>query len=354
MIRMVRTLVRNSTVKKPASEKLYEPPLPSSAPPRDDQGKAPLKLSLAWNTCTVEHWEKRLAQIPRSNLIQTWPYAQTMRAIEHKMTRFGLIMDGERELGLLQIQEIKFFRLFHVVILDRGPLWFDAPVPRAMWDSFFEAFTQAFPRSIGRWRRIMPEVLMDEPLKQTLGRLDFRYKSRGYQSIWVDLKPDANTIRQNLKRNWRNHLNSAERTPMRVENDNKADHLSWLLKNYEADRRARRYPGPSVDIVKSLVICSRPKNQVLMLRATLGGEPVASILVLLHGKSATYQIGYTSEEGRKVSAHHLLLWRAMMELKERGIEDLDLGGINPDSARGVTTFKEGLGGKTFELIGLYT
>ncbi len=325
-----------------------------SSPPVDKQTATPLKLSLAWNTCTVEEWEKRLARIPRSNLIQTWPYAQTMRAIEHKMTRFGLIMDGEKELGLLQIQEIKFFRLFHVVILDRGPLWFNAPVARATWDAFFNAFAQNFPRGFGRSRRFMPEVLLDEPLKLKLDQLGFRHKARGLQSIWVDLKPDANIIRQNLKRNWRNHLNSAERVVMRVEDNNKSDHLAWLLKNYEADRRARRYPGPSVDIVKSLVVLSRPKNQVLMLRAVLGGEPIASILVLLHGKSATYQIGYTSPEGRKVSAHHLLLWRAMMKLKEMGIEDFDLGGINPEAAQGVTSFKEGMGGKTFELIGLYT
>lgn len=351
MIRVARRVMVNSAVPQQTPHKnTGTPPAPAAMPQRETRHD----ITLRWNTCTVQDWEERLARIPRSNLIQTWPYAQTMRGVEHKMTRFGLIMDGERELGLLQIQEIKLFRLFHVVILDRGPLWYDAPVPRATWEGFFKTFAKSFPRSLTRWRRFMPEVLLDAPLKQKLIESGFRYKSRGYQSMWVDLKSDADALRRALKRNWRNHLNNAERAPLRVEKDNKADHLNWLLKNYEADRRARRYPGPSVDIVKTLVACARPKNNVLMLRATLGGQPIAAILVLLHGKSATYQIGFSSDDGRKVSAHHLLLWRAMMELKGRGVEDFDLGGINPESAQGVTTFKEGMGGQPFELIGLYT
>lgn len=49
----------------------------------------------------------------------------------------------------------------------------------------------------------------------------------------------------------------------------------------------------------------------------------------------------------------LVLWRAITELKKRGIAWLDLGGINPEDAAGVTEFKLGLEGEIFETVGLF-
>ncbi len=323
----------------------------SASPPSQD---ALPSLTFAWNTCTVEAWEARLRRIERSNLIQTWPYAQTMRAIEHKMTRFGLIKEGDEELGLLQVQEINLFGALHVVILDRGPLWYAGTVPAATWRAFFRLFAQTFPRRLGRLRRFMPEVAHDDDLKKELLALGFRFKRPGYRSIWVDLRADGAQLRKTLKRGWRGALNSAERSPLQVDVDERAEALEWLLQLYDADRRARRYPGPSPELVRSLVSAARPTRGVLLLRALLGGQPIAGVLVLVHGRAATYQIGWSGAEGRKHNAHHLLLWRAMMELKELGIDWFDAGGINPETAEGVTAFKKGLGGEEFELIGLYT
>jgi lipid II:glycine glycyltransferase (peptidoglycan interpeptide bridge formation enzyme) len=77
------------------------------------------------------------------------------------------------------------------------------------------------------------------------------------------------------------------------------------------------------------------------------------VLIFRHGRGATYQAGWTTEHGRQTRAHHLLLWRAIETLKADGVAALDLGGINPRMAEGVTQFKEGLGGEPVTLIGLY-
>ena len=78
------------------------------------------------------------------------------------------------------------------------------------------------------------------------------------------------------------------------------------------------------------------------------------ILILCHGRSATYQIGWTSDRGRTCGAHNVLLWQALAQLKARGITTLDLGGMNDETAKGVKAFKEGLGGRTIRTAGLYT
>ena len=55
-----------------------------------------------------------------------------------------------------------------------------------------------------------------------------------------------------------------------------------------------------------------PLDDMLLLRARKDGRDIAAVLIFIHGKAATYQIGWTSPDlGRKCNAHHFLLWQAM-------------------------------------------
>ena len=90
----------------------------------------------------------------------------------------------------------------------------------------------------------------------------------------------------------------------------------------------------------------------MVLTALAGSQPVAGILLIVHGSGATYHIAWTSPEGRRGHAHNLLLWRGILALRERGVAFLDLGGLEA-KAPGVAHFKLGLGGVIVELAGTY-
>ena len=79
----------------------------------------------------------------------------------------------------------------------------------------------------------------------------------------------------------------------------------------------------------------------------------AAMMFLIHGEAATYQVGWTSDQGRELNAHHLILWRAVEELRERGVRVLDLGGVNTIRSAGVARFKMRTGGKVLTLAGTY-
>ena len=122
---------------------------------------------------------------------------------------------------------------------------------------------------------------------------------------------------------------------------------------YELDVLEKDYSGPSTKLLTELMKFMVPRGEAVIFNATDQGRTVAAILVFLHGASATYQVGWTSDKGRKLAAHHQLLWRAMLSLKERGIKDLDLGGVNDESAAGIKRFKTGLGGEEVALVGFF-
>lgn len=75
--------------------------------------------------------------------------------------------------------------------------------------------------------------------------------------------------------------------------------------------------------------------------------------MIRHGKAATYYVGWMNPEGRAKHTHNLLLWQAVILLKQQGVEWLDLGGVDGLSMPGVSRFKLGLGGDLFTLAGTY-
>jgi lipid II:glycine glycyltransferase (peptidoglycan interpeptide bridge formation enzyme) len=77
------------------------------------------------------------------------------------------------------------------------------------------------------------------------------------------------------------------------------------------------------------------------------------MLFLIHGRVASYHMGWADEQGRQLSAHNALLWESVTHLQGLGIEVLDLGGVNTHDLPGISRFKLGTGGQAITLAGTY-
>ncbi len=289
-------------------------------------------------------------------MLQALPYARALRSAKQQGARWGRIHIDGSEVGLLQLQEVGLVgRTVHLLSLDRGPVWFDGAGSLGHWRQFLEAFDAAFPSRIGRRRRLMPELIDTPAARDLLIDLSFRRQSGipGYQTMWLDITPDSEHLRAGLKQKWRNTLNKSERQGLEVDIDETGQRLGWLVARYNADKKARDFPGPKPTFLLTLGRCFGVDGNLLILSAAIDGAAVAAVLVLLHGTSATYQTGWSDATGRKLGAPTLLLWRAVEELKARGYRDFDLGGVNDRDAAGVKAFKAGLGGEEVRLVGQY-
>lgn len=291
----------------------------------------------------------------RAPLLQSRAYADALCPLYGQRARRGLIMLNGAPAGVVQIQEAGLCRnLIHALILDRGPVWFDGFGGPEDCAAFFHRFAKNFPRRWGRKRRILPEM-EKEPGLESFGYK--RLARPGYQSAWLDVRRDAGDLRAQLKKNWRNSLAAAERardsSGLILEWGDGALHYQQVLARYNEDRMHRAYQGPSLQAMQ--VLCARFAREggLVLGRAMLDKEMIGAILILCHGRAATYQIGWSNVRGRATHAHHLLLWDAILRLKDMNITHLDLGGMNDDGAGNVKKFKMGMGGDAFTLCGHY-
>lgn len=306
-------------------------------------------VSWLWDDLDQREWSALLAQVATPALEQSWAYGAAIEAVSPYRARRGVGSIGEEPLAMLQV----FTRRIGPVTVTkslRGPMLL-RPLDEATTIRVLRPFAERLRTWQLRPLFWMPELPVEAADRMMLA-LGKRPMVRGYATSVVDLAPDEAALRARLDGKWRNQLKGAEEAGLRVQEAHGGRYLDLLVQRHESFRRARRHHGHSGREIAALVAAIHPKEDALILTALAGNEPLAGVLLVVHGPGATYHVGWTSEEGRKANAHNLLLWRGLLQLKARGVRFLDLGGIDDRSA-GVARFKLGLGGGITELAGMY-
>ena len=151
-------------------------------------------------------------------------------------------------------------------------------------------------------------------------------------------------MRAALHGKWRNRLRRAEGAGLAVETAplrDDPDH--WLLRAETAQRQRAGYRAWPMEVVRAFALSNPGKAHLLTARHA--GQPVAAALFLSHGAMATYQIGHSTDVGRRLNAMNLLLWAGMRLLAGKGHRILDLGCLDTEDASGLAHFKLGTGAK---------
>ncbi|WP_158263514.1 GNAT family N-acetyltransferase [Aliiruegeria haliotis] len=165
----------------------------------------------------------------------------------------------------------------------------------------------------------------------------------------IDLTPMPEAMRRRMQQKWRNRLCRAERAGLTVRHaamPDDPDH--WLFRREVAQARDRGYKSLPPAFALAWARAGGPRSTRLFT-AERDGRPLAAMLFLLHGTAASYHIGWNGAEGRRVDAHNLLLWRAMVWMHVRGIQSLELDVIDTETKPGLARFKLGAGANVLRL-----
>ena len=265
-----------------------------------------------------------------------------------------LVHSGDELLASAVMMHRRFFGLINFTTLFRGPVWLEPAQADGEKVAILQAISQQYPKWRWRFLALQPEQADGPATRSMMTSAGLARVMGGFATAWLDLRPPAATLRANMNGKWRNQLVKAEKAKLTVSTGgSKARHYGWLLEKETAQRSNRGYSALPAEFITRYctAMAGSGKPAALSISLLEGRDKIAGGLFLLHGNSATYQVGWTGQRGRQLCAQNLVIFEAVKALKALGISFLDMGGMNSDTMAGIARFKLGCGAAPHLLSG---
>lgn len=312
--------------------------------------------SVRWDV-EVDHvssgeWSGMLDLFLDASFYQTAAYGEA-RWGARGLSRLVLRRNGE-VVGIAQLRIIRPTALrYGMAWLRWGPLWekrdreWDPAVPihlaRAIEEEYVlrrKLLVRILPGAFGGSRRA--EVFQD-------AFANFRPEADArdlYRTFVLDLTPPLEVLRKQLDGKWRNQLNRAEKNNLTVVSGDGISEFRKFCEVYTQMRERKNF-DTTVDISEfaHMQEILPPGQRMRILLCLVNGVPAAGLVASVMGDSAMYLLGATGDAGLSVKGAYLLHWTLITWLKERGVRNYDLGGIDPMRNPGVFHFKKGFSGR---------
>jgi hypothetical protein len=311
-------------------------------------------MTISWNDTPREAWDAAHAGAAASHQ-QDWAYGVALKAVSPGVDVLrGAVRRADGTLvALAQAAARPFAIVGRFALCTHGPVWVgevSVEEKRAAYRLLKLSLPQRWPRLLV----LTPDEAANDGLK------GLRRVMTGDATVLIDLTKDEDALRAAMESSWRNKLSKAERSELVVQKAGlKPAQYRWLL-DAEAKQRVKRgYRSMPTEMTERWQDAKADEASgdrgagLAVFRADLKRDAAAGMLFLIHGKRATYHVGWTSDEGRTHAAHNLILWTAMKELRARGVTVLDLGGVNTQSGAGIARFKLETGGRVLMRAGAF-
>jgi lipid II:glycine glycyltransferase (peptidoglycan interpeptide bridge formation enzyme) len=218
--------------------------------------------------------------------------------------------------------------------------------------------------------KIEPHAPDDVALRAAVvrhGALVSEYTVQPPRTIVVDLTPAEEDILAAMKQKARYNIRLAVRRGVTVR-PGTLDDLPTFYRLSEITGRRDGFGVHSLEYFRAAYELFGP--ECVLLLAEVEGETLAGVMVFVHGPTAYYLFGASSDAHREKMPAYLLQWEAMRWARGRGCRRYDLWGI-PDADEatleanftihgqesaglwGVYRFKRGFGGQVVRAVGAF-
>jgi lipid II:glycine glycyltransferase (peptidoglycan interpeptide bridge formation enzyme) len=294
-------------------------------------------------------WEAAVPQFRDYSYRQTWAYGEKLADKRGAKSEHVAVRRGGETIALADVR-IKALPIIGggLAYISGGPLVrsiHGASDELHRLELAIDALAREFVQRRGLTLRVAPPIGLaehNEAVAQRFERADFvaSPNSARYQTVLLDVERPVDGIRASFHKHWRRHLNGALRNDLEMTFGTEPDRLEVVDRMSEATRERKGYEldldaGFYADVQREL----SEQDELVVGLVTKDGTPVAANITAIHGDTAVYLIGASTEEGLACKAGYLMHWRTIELLRERSVPWYDLGGIDPVANPGVTSFK---------------
>jgi len=163
----------------------------------------------------------------------------------------------------------------------------------------------------------------------------------------LDLRPNLDVLLRSFHvKSVQQMIRRAEREALTYEEGLSEPLLIKLYSLLCLTRQRHHLPPQPINWFRSLIECL---GETVCIRiASKDGRSVAGILTMIHGKRIIYKYGGSEARLSKLGGTQLLLWRAIQDAKNAGVEEFDFGRSDCDNI-GLIAFKEHWSAERFPL-----
>ena len=294
-------------------------------------------------------WYEILGKFRDANIYQTWAYG-AVRFGEDNISH--IILRRDRQIvAAVQTRIVKIPVINAGITYVRwGPLWRRHDLEDSLED--FRQIVGVMHREyVGRrglYLRIFPNEIehCQNDLRLILEGAGFEWHRSDYRTLYLPLAEPLDSIRNNMSKNWRKHLNKAEKRGLVIVEGRDHGLFESVVRLYR-EMLLRKGFEPPINIDEySILQESLPdylKMQIMVCQSE--GQPVAGLVGSAIGDVGIELIAATGNDSLELGASYLLRWKMVEYLKQCGCHFYNLNGINPERNPGGYQFKSGLSGK---------
>jgi len=298
---------------------------------------------VTWKLLPPDHpdaaWDEALERLPDHNIYQSSARAR------HKMEQGWLLRRAQAPGAMVQALYKKFPG--GCVLWSRG-----GPVgDPVLWG---RDMRRALTQGLGLcYMRLCSYRALSTGEADTLAANGWRRPKHPFNralTFHFDLSKDEKVLFDGLTEHWRHNLRRGQKrcsTPKRWE-DPKAEELISVYRGMENWKGIKKHFGP--EELGSL-LSSLGGRVVLMRAVSESGQPIALRAAVIQGDKAWDLLAAASDIGRKNYASYAVIWALLERCRALGVKTYDLGGADPEKARGVYDFKKGTRAAAVEYLG---
>jgi lipid II:glycine glycyltransferase (peptidoglycan interpeptide bridge formation enzyme) len=298
-----------------------------------------------------DQWDLEAKKCPQFNLIQSWEYGEAKKAQNWWPVRYAVHHRGE-SIAIVQVLLKKLGPLGFVARVNRGPMFFEGQANNETVRGTFQLLNQESRRQRWLYLSISPELPPSEEFETALRSLGYTKRPAiPWGSSILDLSLTEEQLFQKLQNPWPKNLRKTDKAGIVLKVETPEEGMDLLLKRYEEMKASMNFGGIPNLLIAELGKQKGPTWDVRILHATLNGEILASLLCIGSQNLCTPLIAWTKPEARDLRVSNFVYWRAFLLYRELGFRWFDLGGLSPETPKGIAQFKRDIGGQEYSSLG---
>lgn len=305
-------------------------------------------------------WAEYASVFSDYTIYQAWAYQDVRADIDGQKVSRAVVKDEKGNIVAMAHVRIKHVESLKLRIgyIQTGPLFFRKDGACGCSAEVLKALREAYLGPVVNVLRIAPNIIDDpenEGYVQMFEASGFQRieKPAPYHTMILPLGCSTDELRMGLHQKWRRKLVKAEKVGVEVEERSDEEPFRILDDFYRELRERKGFKGVDPDIfVRSQGDLSDAEKLSLVV-ASFEGEPVTVHIASHLGDTSIALLVASNAKGYTCNSSYLAWWKVLTTANDRGMKQIDFGGIDFENNLNVSRFKAGMGGEEKSHIGVF-